>query len=99
MEEVIKQALNANVDLSKEDYAKLSSDADQSTEKHGVKGKAPVSESLRHKRIQSNYYGTSVNIGMQTLAALGEIEELLRLIARKLYQEEVGNGRADEDKR
>ena len=100
MDKEIEKALLANVDLPDEEYEKLTAQADQSTERHGVKGKAPVSEAKRHKRIQSNFYGTSVNIGMQILSALANVETLLKLIAQKLYSGEVNNGeRNEQDKR
>lgn len=100
MNKEIEKALHANVDLPDEEYEKLTAQADQSTERHGVEGKAPVSEAKRHKRIQSNFYGTSVNIGMQILSALANVETLLKLIAQKLYSEEVNNDRRNEqDKR
>ncbi len=85
MENEIKQALEKNVDLSKEEYADLSKKADQSTETHGIEGKAPISETLRHKRIQSNYYGIDLNIKTQELAALANIETLLQMIVKKMY--------------
>ena len=99
MDKEIEKALHANVDLPDEEYEKLTAQADQSTERHGVKGKAPVSEAKRHKRIQSNFYGTSVNIGMQMLSALANVETLLKLIAQKLYSEEVNNDKRKQDKR
>ena len=98
MENEIKQALENNVDLSKEEYAELNKKADVSTKSHGVEGRAPISEALRHKRIQTNYYGSSLNVGMQTLAALSNIETLLGLIAKKLYSEEIeDNGGRKQD--
>ena len=97
MDKEIEKALHANVDLPDEEYEKLTEQADQSTERHGVKGKAPVSEAKRHKRIQSNFYGTSVNIGMQILSALANVETLLKLIAQKLYSEEVNNGKRNDE--
>lgn len=97
MENEIKQALENNVDLSKEEYAEKNKMADQSTKMHGVEGKAPISEALRHKRIQTNYYGTSLNIGVQHLAALNNIENLLTAIVQKLYDTGVSDdGRKQE---
>ena len=42
MENEIKQALENNVDLSKEEYAELNKKSDVTTKSHGVEGRAPI---------------------------------------------------------
>ena len=61
-EEDIKTALEADTDLTEEEYIEKCALMDESTKNHGVKGKASLSEARRHRRIQSNYYATSLNI-------------------------------------
>lgn len=78
LEENINAALNANVDLSKEEYAQKSAIADESTKVHGVKGKAPVSESVRHKRVQTNFYATALNILINIYQVQCEIADSLK---------------------
>ena len=74
----INMALNANVDMSTEDYAELTKKMDESTKNHGVKGKAPISESVRHKRIQSNFYATALNILINMYQLLAEMDDSLK---------------------
>ena len=57
----IKEALNKDVDLTEQQYKDKVIKADEVTAGHGATKKAPVSEALRHKRIQSNFYGVSLN--------------------------------------
>ena len=61
LEQQIKEALNKDVDLTEQEYKEKVIKADEVTENHGATKKAPVSEALRHKRIQSNFYGVSLN--------------------------------------
>ena len=61
-EKEVDEALIVDVDLSREEYAKKCAMMDESTKQHGVEGEAPLSEEERHKRIQSNYYATALNI-------------------------------------
>lgn len=70
----IDNALNANVDMTKEEYAALTAEMDSSTNKHGVPGKAPLKESERHKRIQSNFYGTALNLLVNMYQILYELK-------------------------
>lgn len=95
LDDEIKQALEENIDLSEEEYQKLQEKADAQTERHGVKGTAPVSESRRHKRLQSNYYGISIKILMNILASLDTIVEQQENIVKILG--DMNNGkRVDE---
>ena len=80
LEEDIKQALNADVDLSEEEYKKKCAMMDESTKQHGVEGKASLSEAKRHKRIQSNYYATSMNILINMYQILAEMAADLKEI-------------------
>lgn len=59
-EEQIKEALNRNVDLSTEEYEENFKKAcDCANGNIGTMKK--VSEATKHKRIQSNFYGSSIN--------------------------------------
>jgi hypothetical protein len=69
----IEMALNADVELSEKEYAEKCAMMDESTKQHGVEGKAPLSEAKRHKRIQTNYYATSMNILINMYQVLAEI--------------------------
>ena len=69
MQKAIESALHANTHLSEEDYRAATAEADKRTEIHGV-GDAPVSEEQRHARIQSNFYGTALNILMAIYSTL-----------------------------
>lgn len=71
-ENYIKTALEKDVDLSTEEYHEKCRNADASTAAHGVDGKAPISEAVRSKRIQSNFYGTSLNVMLSVLAELNQ---------------------------
>ena len=59
-EEQIKEALNRNVDLSTEEYEENFKKACACADGNIGKMKK-VSEATKHKRIQSNFYGTSIN--------------------------------------
>ena len=83
--EEIKNALEDGVDLSDEEYRARSKAADAATESHGMTEKAPVSEAKRARRIQSNFYGTALNI----LCALYSVAEEILTILRG---QEEGNG-------
>ena len=74
----IDVALNANVELSKEEYAKTCANADESTKAHGVEGKAPLSEATRHKRVQTNFYATALNILVNIYQLQCEIADSLK---------------------
>ena len=76
--EEINVALNANVDLSKEEYAKANAMADEATAINGVEGKAPKSEALRHKRVQTNFYATALNVLINMYQLTAEIADTLK---------------------
>lgn len=78
MEKEIKRALNKDVDLSVQEYKEKVIEADEITASHGAKEKAPVKESVRHKRIQSNFYGISLNFMANLLGELATHTELLK---------------------
>ena len=84
-EKYIKEALEKDVDLSAEEYREKCLKADNSTATHGVEGKAPVSEAIRHKRIQSNFYGTSLNVMLSVLSEISFTNELLSDIRLMIY--------------
>lgn len=77
MTEAIDKALNANVDLSREEFAKKAEEADRITAAHGVEGEAPMTEEERERRMRMNYYGTTLNVFMSILAALDGIDDKL----------------------
>lgn len=83
-EEDINTALNANADLSEKEYVKMCAKMDDSTKQHGVKGKAALSEAKRHKRIQSNFYATALNILINMYQIIAEMAVDLK---------ELNNGR------
>ena len=78
MNEEIKKALEDGVDLPEAEYMARAEAADRTTEAHGVAGDAPISEEQRHKRIQSNFYGTALNIMLSLYSAAEEILMILR---------------------
>lgn len=75
----IEEALLRDVELSPEEYRAKNEAADASTKAHGVKGRAALTEGVRHKRIQSNFYGTALNILVSILAEVSETNRLLRI--------------------
>lgn len=77
-ENEVEQALNENVDMSKEEYVEQSKKMDDSTKKHGVEGRAPVSEAIRHKRVQTNFYATALNVLVNIYQLTAEIAERLK---------------------
>ena len=78
LEKLINDALNKDVDLTEEEYKEKMKKADEITEKHGVSGNAPLSESKRHKRIEMNYYGLSINYLANLLGEMTVITNLLQ---------------------
>lgn len=93
-ENYIKAALEKDVDLSAEEYREKCRKADASTAVHGVEGKAPVSEAVRSKRIQSNFYGTSLNVMLSVLAELNQTNALLSELLNMIYVGMTEEGRA-----
>ena len=93
IQEQVNEALNKDLDLSDEEMRAKFQEADKITDKHGVKGKAPISEAKRLKRMTMNYYGTSLNIGASTLGALNTIEKLLyeqTVMLAEIYKKIIG---------
>lgn len=78
LEKDIETALNANVDLSDEEYRAVCEKADGCTKAHGVKGRAALSEARRHKRIQLNFYATALNILINIYQLTAEIADSLK---------------------
>ena len=85
LEKQIKEALNNNVDLTEEEYKEKVIEADKATAGHGMTKKAVVTESVRHKRIQSNFYGISLNFLSCLLNALENQTALLSQQNAMLY--------------
>lgn len=83
--EEINNALEDGVDLSDEEYRERAEMADAATKCHGMTKRAPISEAKRARRIQTNFYGTALNI----LCALYSVAEEILTILRG---QEEGNG-------
>lgn len=83
--EYIDEALGRDVELSAEEYRAKCLAADKSTVAHGTEGKAPVSEAIRHKRIQSNFYGIALNVMLSTLAEVSRTNELLSELVTMMH--------------
>ena len=61
MTEEIKKALTENTELTEQEYAEARQDtAETACAQVGVKYK-PLTEATKHKRIQSNFYGSAIN--------------------------------------
>lgn len=84
LKKAIDEALNADVDLSREEYAEKCAKADEVTAAHGVEGDAPISEEERERRMRMNYYGSMINIGMNILAAFNEVCARLESLDEKI---------------
>lgn len=82
-EELIEQALLKDVDLSPEEYREKNEKADKSTKTHGVKGRAALTEGIRHKRIQMNFYGTVLNVLMSLLCECTQTNKILITLLQK----------------
>lgn len=80
IKEAINNALERDVDLTREEYAEKRREADEITAAHGVKGEAPLTEEERERRMRMNYYGTMLNVSMSVLAALDDIADKLTTI-------------------
>lgn len=101
LQEQIQNALNQDVELSEEEYKAKTAQADSATAKHGVKGRAAVTEATRYRRISMNYYGTALNFMAGILTALDYnnalLAELVQAQKPKEEEKEVGNGRGTAD--
>lgn len=61
MTEEIKKALTENTELTEQEYAEERQDtAETAANQLGVKYR-PLTEATKHKRIQSNFYGSALN--------------------------------------
>ncbi len=85
LEKQINEALSKDVDLSTEEYREKVVKADEITAGHGATTKAPISESVRHKRIQSNFYGIALNFMANLLGELSTHTQLLSQQNTMLY--------------
>jgi hypothetical protein len=75
---LIQEALLRDVYLSDEEYNAKILKADEMTSAKGITKKAPVSEAKRHKRIEMNYYGISINYLANMLAETVHTNKLLQ---------------------
>lgn len=83
----IEEALRKDVNLTKEEYKEQVLKADKATESHGIVNKrVAVSEGVRHKRIQSNFYGIALNFLSCILSAIEEQTVLLSQQNAMLYE-------------
>lgn len=95
VKEAIIGALNKDINLSPEEYAEKNRQADKATENNGIKkqgkGRVPVvNEELRHKRVQTNFYGTALNLLLNIIISLGELtEEIKELNGKKKENEDI----------
>lgn len=80
----ITEALERDLDLSREEYAKKAEEADRVTAAHGIEGEAPLTEAEREARMRMNYYGISLNLGMNILAALNDLSERVTVLNNNL---------------
>lgn len=90
-EEMVKNMLEKDVDLSPEDYAKSRENASKSAKFHTGKTFEEIpdlpeweAEELKHKRIQSNFYGTAINFFLAFQDHLAEIRESKARVEEKL---------------
>ena len=81
--EDIHATLQRNVELSEEEYAKqfdkACKTADGNIGKAREYAKKPVSEKTKHARIQSNFYGTSINYIMAIYEELARLNDLMAM--------------------
>lgn len=85
LKEQIETALTRDVDLSEEDYRQKDEKADTVTKAHGQTNRAPISEAKRHKRIERNFFGLSINYLACLLSALDNLNTLLTQQNAMLY--------------
>lgn len=84
LEKDIETALNADCDLSSEEYAKKCALMDESTKNNGVEGDAPIDENTRHKRIQSNFYATAMNVLINMYQIMADMSADVENIKKEL---------------
>lgn len=83
--EYIEKALNKDVELTEKEYKEKCAESDKSTATHGVVGRAPLSEAIRHKRIQTNFYGTCLNVLLSALSEMSQTNTLLAQLIAMQY--------------
>lgn len=97
----IIRTLNKDINLSPAEYAEKCRKADKTTENNGIKntarGKTPVvNEELRHKRVQTNFYGTALNLLLNIIISLGELtEEIKELNGKKKENEDIKEAKVE----
>ena len=95
LEKLIQNALLNDVYLTDEEYSEKILKSDQATAGHGMTNKAPVSEAKRHKRIEMNYYGISINYMANILGELVNTNRILmELLKSTLKERENTDGNA-----
>ena len=95
-EEMIKKALEKDIDLPAEEYAEKMKQSDRATAAHGVDGEAPLDEEARERRMRMNFYGTMINIEMSILAALDELNNNVKILNNNLVVISGGGVSANE---
>ena len=80
----IKDALERDVDLSREEYAEKQKLADEITAAHGVEGEAPLSEEERERRMRMNFYGSVLNVLMATYSAIEDLNQKVTALGAKM---------------
>ena len=87
LQEQIKEALHKDVNLTEEEYKEKILKADKCTEAHGIVNKrVAVTEAVRHKRIQSNFYGIALNFLSCILSAVENQTVLMSQQTAMLYE-------------
>ena len=89
LKKVLGKVFTENVDLNKREYNKIKKYISQECDENGKNIKIDSAE--RRERIKENYYGTCINLLVNTLGAVADIlqqqieqQELLDKIADKL---------------
>lgn len=90
---IIENALNEDVELSKEEYAERKAKADAVTAAHGFEGEAPLSEEERERRMRMNYYGSSLNVLCAILGAIDNLANILTTLNNNIVN--LAGGGAD----
>ena len=80
----IKDALERDAALSREEYAEKQKKADEITAAHGVEGEAPLSEEERERRMRMNFYGSMLNVMMALYSAVEQLNNGVTAIASML---------------
>ena len=97
----IIRTLSKDINLSPAEYADKCREADKTTANNGIKntarGKTPVvNEELRHKRVQTNFYGTALNLLLNICISLGELtDEVRELNGKKKENEDIKEAKVE----